>query len=153
TIATGLTRGVLTLTGCTLSGNSASSYGAAIYTIFSTVTLSDCTISGNSAVGTAGLALLGSINSLTACTIAANTTTSRGPGGLLANGGTTTLLDMIIAGNKTPTIAGDFFATGNVSGLSNLIGVTSVSSLDPHSNILGVTDAKLGPLASNGGPT
>jgi hypothetical protein len=46
--------GTLTMSGCTLSGNSASRNGGAIYNDAGSVVLSGCTLSGNSAAGDGG---------------------------------------------------------------------------------------------------
>jgi parallel beta-helix repeat protein len=76
--------GTLTLTGCTISGNTASSNGGGIYNHAGTLTLSGCTISGN----TAGLSILG------------------GEGGGIWSNGWMTLTDCALTGNSVGIVTG-----------------------------------------------
>ena len=96
--------GNLTMTGCTVSGNSAGSYGGGLYSNSSgTTTLTDCTVSGNSAGYGAGLWNSGTAT-LTDCTVTGNSNvlslTPTAAGGLYNVGGTLTLTDCTVSGNN-----------------------------------------------------
>ena len=68
-----------TLTNCTLSGNSADSYGGAIYNrSSSSPTLINCTLSGNSADNGGAIFNLASSPALTNCTLSGNSADSYG---------------------------------------------------------------------------
>ena len=114
----------MTLTDCTVTGNSASAQGGGLVNLMGTMTLTDCTVTANSA-GTLGGGLYNALNTvtLTACTVSGNSASN---GGGLNNGdGTTTLTDTIVAGNtgiggSSSDISGS--AGGAVTGTYNLIG-------------------------------
>ena len=96
--------GTLTLTNCTLSGNSAydiyapGSSGGGIAND-GTLTLNQCTLSGNSATGGGGGGIAnGGTLTLNQCTLSGNSAT--GGGGGIANGGTLTLTNCILSGNS-----------------------------------------------------
>jgi hypothetical protein len=158
--------GILKLTNCTVSGNfctdNQGSFGGGIYN-FGGVVLTNSTISGNSAADRGG----GIFNSnqsgmiVTNCTIANNHTESGGwadgRGGGIHNSplGTATLNNTIVAGNtqgefRVPDDLYNFngFVTGNFS----LIDAISFGTVTGESNQIDV-DARLAPLADNGGPT
>ena len=93
--------GTLTLTDCTLSGNSATAGGAGggISNHGGTMALTDCTLSGNSATGgdaAGGIFNFGTLT-LTDCTLSGNSATGvggfGGAGGGIANSGTMALTD------------------------------------------------------------
>ena len=100
--------GFVTLTQCTISGNSALD-GGGIYNRYDggTATLTDCAISGNSAVTNGGGLESSGVVTLSGCSISDN---SAYYGGGLRNGGTATLSDCTISGNS---------ATGSGGGLDN----------------------------------
>ena len=135
-----LNSGTVTLTNCTLSGNSAPSAAgcstlarrpsptapsaetphrpAAACTTTGTATLTNCTISGNSASDGGGVDNYGTAT-LMNCTISGNSST--GSGGGVYNYGTVTLTDTIVAGNTGPSSAASDIS-GTVTGSHNLIG-------------------------------
>jgi hypothetical protein len=95
--------GTLTLTDCTLSGNSASG-GSAVSGISNagTLMLTDCTLSGNSASGggaVAGITNIGTLT-LTFCTLSGNSADGGGAFGGIANFATLTLTDCTLSGNS-----------------------------------------------------
>ena len=107
--------GTITLTDCTISGNSASpgfpnskGFGGGLYNE-GTATLIDCTISGNSAAYGGGIFNLSTVT-LTDCTISGNSAT--GSGGGLWNDGTATLTDCTISGNSASHGGGVILASG-----------------------------------------
>jgi hypothetical protein len=158
----------LTLTGCTVSGNS-SFVGAGIYNDGTTM-LTNCTIANNTATryglggGQAGgiFANSGSTLYLTNCTVSGNTATgnpSGGGGGGLQLGGTVHLINTIVAGNTTDGAGPDISGTG-VSDGYNLIrigngssGFTNGVNHDLVGTVNNPMDANLGVLRDNGGPT
>jgi hypothetical protein len=161
--------GTLTVSNCTLSGNTATAGGGIGHSFFGTLTVSNSTFSGNTANAGGGIAALGFTThegpvTLTNVTLAANRA-SRG-GGLFVNSFVSfpaVLHNTLIAGNfhgATGTTADDVGGTLNSSGDNNLIGDgTGMTGLvnGVNGNQVGTAanpiDARLGPLADNGGPT
>jgi CSLREA domain-containing protein len=97
-------RGTLSLTNCTISGNSAAGNGGGLYDLGGTLSLTSCTVSGNSAstVG-GGLRNNDGTLSLTNCTISGNSALS---GGGLFNSGTLSLTNCTVSGNSATTGGG-----------------------------------------------
>ena len=93
--------GTITLTNVTLSGNSASSSGGGLYSK-GTATLTNCTVSGNFAAAKGGGVVgYGGSMMLTNCTLFGNSVgQSPGFGGGLWDNGTTTLTNCTISGNS-----------------------------------------------------
>ena len=140
--------GTLTLTNSTVSGNSATSGGGAIFNNNAgTLTLTNSTVSGNSA-------------------------TSSGGGIFNNNLGILTLTNSTVSGNSASSAGGISFWPGNTADLTNTIiaGNTNADcSLSPNSHghnldgdgtcglnatgDLSSTSPLLGPLQDNGGPT
>ncbi|MDD2600061.1 MAG: right-handed parallel beta-helix repeat-containing protein, partial [Kiritimatiellae bacterium] len=133
----------ITMTGCTLSGNSAAQFnGGGVYMNSGILKMENCTVSDNMAKNGGGFQLLGTEVALDHLTVVGNqavgVATSKGGGlSLLAVSGTVN--NSIICGN-TDQSAGT--TTDNINGV-----------LPGGSNNLVDQDAKLGPLADNGGPT
>jgi hypothetical protein len=142
--------GRLTIQNSTLAGNSATLMGGGIWTNASnggTVAIQNSTLTGNTAdAGASG--------------------TGKG-GGLYAAGGTPSVASTIIAGNlvdkvgTAPDVFGAVAATNSLIGdLTGSTGLTEapVGTPDTNGNLIGgpthgVINAKLGPLANNGGST
>jgi CSLREA domain-containing protein len=143
--------GTLTLTDSTLSGNKAFELGGAIYSK-GALTLTNCTVSGNVADSEGGglYSPIGATPKLVNCTVAGNSA-DLGAG---IFGFNVTLNNTIVANNGA---GGDI--RGSVFGSNNLVddaatagGPAGQLSNGVDGNIVGL-DAKLGPLAYNGGPT
>ena len=154
--------GTVTMTGVTISGNSAGLPGGGL-TIAGPTTLIDCTISGNSASQGGGLYMFGRGDAaLIACTVSGNSATTPGGGGGFYSypyygvDPSVTLTDTIVAGNTASDGASDFALdyAGPVTGSYNLIGPGAPGGLTASNhNILDVTDPGLAPLGDYGGPT
>lgn len=101
----------LTLTNCTVSGNTAE-IGGGIYADGGTHALTNCTISGNSGDDQGG-GISGNNSSftLTNCTIFGNSA-ARG-GGILFYGGTHSLINCTVSGNSAREVGGNFFYSGS----------------------------------------
>ncbi len=152
----------LSLTGCTFSGNSASSFGGGVCSGSGlvgddggTTTLTNCTLSGNSADRGGGVFNYQTGNTtLTNCTLSGNSATNGG--GLDQAGGTITIVNTIVAQNTAatsgPDALGSFASQGN-----NLIGETDGStgwvSSDLTGTIASPLNPLLAPLGNYGGPT
>src|SRR5262249_38084442 len=98
--------GTLTVSGSTLSGNSASQGGGGIYCASATATVTGCTLSGNSAFE--GGAIDSDIGTLTidGSTLTGNSVTSKG-GGILSKGSVITVKNSSsITGNFAPDGSG-----------------------------------------------
>jgi predicted outer membrane repeat protein len=152
--------GNIKIQGCTISGNTAGDVGAGFYNA-GTATLTNCTLYGNSAVRNGGG--IWNLTALTAtnCTIVGNSAASGG--GIEEDSednsdATITLHNTIVAGNTelNQTTPDDISPNNSVSASSsfNLIGTGGSGGLTSgvNGNIVGVADAKLGPLQYNGGP-
>ena len=79
-------------------------------------------------------------------------------GGLyVQSGGTTTLVDTIVAGNTSPTSTSDISGSGKVSGSNNLIGPSGSGGLTNGANgnivLTSLANLDLSPLGFFGGPT
>jgi hypothetical protein len=143
----------VTLTNCTLSGNSTAGYhadGAAIYTVYAeaAITLTETTVTAN-------------VN---------NGADANGPA-VTAVRASITLTNSIVSGNSitkgtSPDVGfGNYSRSGTFIARHSLIGVNSgtplapapVGSPDANGNLVGTfaspLDARLGPLADNGGQT
>ena len=118
----------MTLTNCTVAGNSSVIDGGGVSTLGGTMTLADCTVSGNSVAGTFG-------------------------GGVANYGGTATLTDTIVAGNTSSSSPSDI--GGTVAGTYDLIGTGGSGGLvdGVDGNVVGVADPVLGALGDYGGLT
>jgi len=148
---------------CTVAGNKSTSArgGGTYFTGANAVTIRNSTISGNQAVsGGAAVALSNFTGTFTVqnCTITANQNLGSGGGGISRFGGTATinLESCIVTGNLPAGTGQDLQTTGTVDARYCLIGSKSgVSTFiaDATTNALLGADAKLGPLAHNGGPT
>jgi predicted outer membrane repeat protein len=93
--------GTLTLTNCTLSGNSGD-FGGGIYSA-GTLTLNQCTLSGNSAYFGGGIYSAGTLT-LNQCTLSGNSAYFGGGG--IYNSGTLTLTYCTLSGNYVGYAAG-----------------------------------------------
>jgi hypothetical protein len=160
---------LLTLTGCTVSGNSGEALHmiAASYTV--AATLINSTFSGNSASTFAGSALTlgaqpGHTNSvvLTHCTVSGNTvTSSSGQSGAIyvPNGSgtyTVSLYNSIVSGNNSGGVPADIFTTNAVGGTYNLIGFIGVGrglTNGINGNKVGINNPQLAALGNYGGLT
>jgi CSLREA domain-containing protein len=157
--------GVLTVNKSTIAHNTANSFGGGIETRSGAASnLVDTTVSGNSAnVDGGGIDNTGATTTLLNVTVTGNTADADanniGQGGGVGNfGGTTTMRSTLIAGNtdqgggQSPDCfnsAGVTLASQGQTLIGSLVGCSYTAST---SDITGV-DAKLGPLAQNGGPT
>src|SRR5262249_18338828 len=145
--------GTATLTNCTISGNSTPySDGGGIYNDNATLTLTNCTISGNTSFAYAGGLYNSGFATVTNCTISGNSTVEGG--GLYTISSATFVNNSIIAGN-TAGIAPDVSTLNGVASQGhNLIGITDGSSGWIGSDLTGTgaspLDPKLAPLGSNG---
>jgi len=168
-----LNTGTLTLEDCTLSGNTAKSSdantgGGAVYwsddaTSLFNFTARNCTFSGNSAATASGGAVcLVGFNGTANFQNSTLTNNSAGQfgGGIARISGTSvpTISSTIVAGNTAafgPDIA--TFSASSVLGNNNLLGINEGVTLGGTGNLVGTKasplNAKLGPLANNGGPT
>jgi len=173
--------GVLTLTNCTLSDNSASEGGGISNS--GALTLADCTLSGNSAEDGGGIYNWGDL-AVTNSTLSGNSASGGfyGGGGIY-NVGTATLTSCTLSGNSatrdhsgaplsgggiynagtatltlTNTIVANSPSGGNCAGAVTSTGYNLSDDNSCASSLTGPGDrnrvlADLGPLAHNGGPT
>ena len=144
-----LNGGTLTLDAVTLAANAASGSGGGIENL-GTLTIVDSTIANNTASGNGGGIDTSGPLAVQSSTLANNQAAVAG--GLDVESGTTTLLDVIVAGNtittKDPDIAGTVSSLGH-----NLIGYVNSDVTGLVSSDLTELSPVLGPLQNNGGPT
>ena len=173
----------LTLTNCTISGNSADrSVGGGVYNHHGTLTVSNCTISGNSAWYGGGIATnwvgQGTATvTIDNSTVSGNSAIVMGGGILNGDGATLTVTHSTLSGNSTSHDGGGIFNGNATLRIGNTIfnagsgpnifsgpygTVTSLgynlSSDNGGGYLTGTgdqinTDPRLGPLQDNGGPT
>ncbi len=149
--------GTTTLTDCTITSNSVPDFlgfGGGLFSIFGTTTLTDCTVTDNSGWAGGGLYLRGDTTTLTDCTFSGNSATFGG--GIYSHVATVTLVGTIVAGNAATNFAPDVSGTFASQG-HNLIGNTNGSSGWVGSDLTGTSAqplyAMLAPLGNYGGPT
>jgi CSLREA domain-containing protein len=114
--------GTLTLTNCTLNGNSAGrigGYGGGIYN-GGTLTLTNCTLSSNSAYNGGGISNGGTLM-LENCTLSGNSSPDGGggSGGGIGNDGTATLTNCTLSGNSGANGGGIYNHLGGALTLEN----------------------------------
>jgi len=150
-----------TLRNCTISGNTAAGFGGGVYHDPGTLNLIDSTITGNSAGSDGGGIAVASIASPDAILNIYNSTISGNGAGLghvgggIANLGTVSLANSILAGNYHQGLGLEDDCSGTIDSLDyNVIESTfgcTISGAGDH-NIYS-QDPNLGPLQDNGGPT
>lgn len=162
-IGTVPTSGALSLVACTLNRN-VSSYGGALYNSGSAVTMTNCTLSGNSGESIGGG--IYTVNSTASTTLTFDTiATNAAPyaGGIAGTDeAKLTLIDCIVASNTgtAPDVDGDHTVVITDDG-GNVIGVTGTNPADSKftaaSTQKGTSasplNPRLAPLANNGGST
>jgi len=157
--------GTLTLTQCTLSGNSADNGfegGGAIFNN-GTLTLTQCSLSGNHADGSlkgGGAIRNNGTLTLTQCSLSGNHadfTSVSGGGGAILNFGALTLTNSIVAQNTATFASGPDISIQSGGTLTrngvNFIGdLANTGGLSPSATLL-TGNALLAPLGNYGGPT
>jgi parallel beta-helix repeat protein len=103
-----------TITGCTISGNTATGMfgiGGGIWCHSSSPTITGCTISGNTATYGGGISCSSdSSPTITDCTISDNTATYGG--GIFCSSSSPTLMDTVVCGNDPDQINGSWHDNG-----------------------------------------
>ncbi len=118
------------------------------------MTLTDCTISGNSASGGGGLSIYGGTAAFEACTISANT----GGGLYVNSGQVALTDTIVAGNTTSHGKASDLVKSGSnttVTGTYDLIGTGGSGGLvnGQSGNLVGVANPGLGSLGNHGGPT
>ena len=147
-----------TLTDSTIDNNSgilgAGVLNASFLGTFAQITLTNCTLSGNTATNSGGGFASAGNAELTNCTISGNSAASGG--GVFAYSGDIKLTNTIVAGNTATTSNPDVTGTVDSQG-NNLIGQTDGSTgwvgSDLTDTAASPLDAMLAPLGNYGGPT
>src|SRR5262249_32713770 len=146
------------LTNSTVSGNTAKGAGAGIATLIATLTNS--TVSGNTSLTGKGGGVNAKTLTLLNVTITDNTANTGG-GAFLEAGGTSSVRNTIIAQNQVdpdgsgPDVSGAFTSDGHnlIGDGTAATGFTNGTKGDQVGTAFNPIDARLGPLANNGGPT
>jgi predicted outer membrane repeat protein len=144
----------LTVSNCTISGNSAYFYGGGVGNTAGIVQISNCTLSGNSAGGSGGGISTEYDDAqvyISNCTLSGNSADVHG-GGIYTQDDTTvavtnTILKTGASGENIYTFGGRVISQGY--NLSNDNGSSYLNQSGDQIN----TDPVLGPLQDNGGPT
>jgi CSLREA domain-containing protein len=142
---------IVTVSNCTIFGNSATNAGGAIYNV-GALRLTSCTLSGNSATNNGGAIFnnQGALK-LTSCTVA-NNKASNG-GGIYVFNPSLSLSNTIVAANTAATNSDlSVLSTSLRMGDYDLVQNPGGATLPGSHNITG-QPALLGPLAYYGGPT
>lgn len=161
--------GNLNVTDSTFSGNSGAGTADVIRIASTaggtaTLTMVNSTISGNtSSYNNAGITVQTALDAasvavanLISCTITNNSTTGQHGAIWLQSGPGTNVLNLhntIVSGNLTGGAPFDIDGAADASSSFNLIGTGGGLTNGVNSNIVGVNDPQLLPLADNGGPT
>jgi predicted outer membrane repeat protein len=129
-----LNRGALTVSGCTVSNNSAGN-GGGVYNAGGTLTVSGCTLSNNSA-GNGGGVYNGAMMTITGCTLSGNSAANNGLpesgfGGGVYNIGTLTVSGCTVTRNSATYFGGGIY---NETTLTVLDSIFSSNSPDNISN-------------------
>jgi len=140
----------LAVNGCTFTGNQSAGVGGGAILNAGTLTATNCTFNGNSGVAGGAIDNVGGATAtLINCTIAGNqATTASGAGGGVANAGSLTLLNTLVAQNTTagidPDVVGAFGSSGHnlignatgATGLTNGVNGDQVGSAAPFTGDL-----------------
>ncbi len=150
--------GVLTVSGSTVANNAADSYGGGIETRQGASTnIVNATVSGNQALfDGGGVDTSGGTTTLLNVTVTGNIADLGQAGGVGHYGGTTTMRSTLIASNidKGGQAPNCFSSGGTLASLGQtLIGSAVGCNYTASASDVAGVDAKLGPLAQNGGPT
>ena len=139
------------ITGLTITDGSTSTEGGGLYSDYANLTLTDCTVSGNSAGSSSVVGFGGGLYcekgtaTLTNCNFTNNFAGGYGgEGGLCFSSNTTTLTNCTISGNSVPGTG------GSGGGLQTAGGTTTVDGCTISSNSVGYNG---GALADYGGMT
>ena len=151
-------RGTLALTGVTVRGSAATSFGGGIYSdTTGTLTLTNSTIISNDAQAGGGIYSSGGTLTMTNVTLTGNTARGSQGGGLFTYATAATLTNTIVAANGD--LGGgdppDDIAGASVGGACNLIGTGGSGGLvdGVDGNRVGVTGPLLGPPGAYGNPS
>ena len=157
----GAANSTITISGSTVSGNSASALtsvaggleNVSTSTGLAAINLTNSTVSGNSAAGAAGSYNSGATATINYdyATIANNTATNSGGGVLQDTAGTTNLKNSIVADNTAATGA-DISGTVTSQGYNHVEDISGGTFTAIAGDTTG-TDPQLGALANNGGTT
>jgi hypothetical protein len=135
-------KGALTLTNCTLSGNIVGGFGSS-----PSIVLNPPQSPGGALFITGGSAVI------TNCTIADNIAGFGGDGIFVGDNATVQIKNTIIAGNGTQDVSGELDSLGyNLIGNADAATITSAAG-DQIGTTASPIDPLLGPLQDNGGPT
>lgn len=158
-----LNGGNLTLTNCTLTGNSAAASGGAIYNSGgATLSLTNCTLANNSVAGggTLGGAAIsngGTVSLMLNCTVSNNSSSGVAGGLDNRNNNPFTIKNTLVAGNTggvNPDGAGVFTSQDyNLFGDGTGVTFTGAFSHNQTGSNGSPINARLGPLQDNGGAT
>ncbi|MBX7103986.1 MAG: hypothetical protein K1X57_07885 [Gemmataceae bacterium] len=159
--------GTLKIRSSTLSANSTAlsgSGGAVVLLSASAAEISNSTISGNTAGSHGGgirtsAAFTGQLHlkntTITQNSVASGTGTGRGVS--VGGSGGTVLIDSTIVAQNSGGASNTSDVSGNINAAYSLFGTTDAATIAGNGNFKGTNmapvDAKLGPLANNGGPT
>lgn len=160
--------GTLTVMNSTLSGNSAHFSGGGINN-YGTLTVTNSTLADNSADAGGGISNNGGTATITNSTLSGN---SANLGGGIENGGTLTVTNSTLSGNSANFFGGGINNSGPLNYANTIIANSTTGSDCSNDSTFGIIstntnnlvedgscsaalsgDPKLGPLASNGGPT
>ena len=158
-----LNGGTFNVLNSTFSGNHARQTGGAVSSLTSSLNVVNSTISSNTSGGNSGaiFSASDSVVTLRNATVYGNEAEDF-PGGIRSNGGTTELLNTVLAGNisdasGTPTPddcsddgAGLIFSSGGHNVFGDISGCVLTTTTGDQT---GVNDPGLGPLFGNGGAT
>jgi CSLREA domain-containing protein len=149
----------VTVMNCVVTNNSTSGNGGGIRNSGGKLTLINTTISGNTSNGSGGglASVDGGLADFNAINMTITGNRSNNGGGVFRESGSMKFKNSLIAGNfdLIGTTPNDISGTLDPLSSFNLIGIGGSGGLTNgvNNNLVGVADARLAPLANNGGPT
>jgi CSLREA domain-containing protein len=155
-----ITNGIsATVINCLVANNFAYGNGGGIWNAGGKLILVNTTISGNTSLGSGGglASVDGGLADFIGFNVTITNNRSNNGGGVFRESGMMRFKNSLIAGNQGLNGLGSNEISGPLDPLSsyNLIGLVGSGGLTNgvNNNLVGVLDARLGPLSNNGGPT